>query len=251
MDNIVFEDVLNFKKDKSPTIQPINVEEEKFDKAMQEKMINEITIKEIGHRYNHEKNIIMFMVFTAKRIQLLLRKNVLIEIVDIMFNLSILVLRKAMEINFLILTSLQNRENIFSINPEFFKTFLLGLEYSEQQKSYANEYCKIQNYFTEIEKRMRDNKINNKYLALTGGQTLDLDELGKCLLREISLLNDYMKSIDNVNHTDVVRLIKILKTRIECVNQSNIKFPYIVDKSTMKKFDWILFSTDLDNATFK
>ena len=251
LDGVIFDDVLNFKKDKSPTIQPIAVEEQKFDNTMHEKMLNEITIKEIGHRYNHEKNIIMFMVYTAKRMQLLLRKNIFVDIAEIMFNISLLVLRKGMQINYLILQSLQERTNIFGINPDYFKIFLEGLEYSEQQKSYANEYCKIQNYYSEIEKRMKDNKIINRYINLTTKEELDLELLEKYLKSEIVALNDYMRSIDNNNNREAARLMRILIIRIESVNESNVKFPYIVDKKTMKKFDWVSYSSDLDNTTFK
>lgn len=250
LDNVRFEDVMDFKKEKAPYIQAVNVEEQKFDTKMHEKMLSEITIKEIGHRYNHEKNIVMFMVFTAKRIQLLMRNNILINIAEMLFNISSLVLRKAMEINFLILTSLQNKENIFAINPEFFRVFLTGLEYSEQLKSHANEYCKIQNYFSEIEKRMSVNKLPNSYVGLTSQKRLDLEELEKCLRKEISRLIEYMHSMENQNNKEITRLLKILITRIECVNESNIRFPYIIDKKTMKKFDWINFSSDLDNAQF-
>lgn len=208
----------------------------------------EITIKEIGHRYNHEKNIIMFMVFTAKRIQLLLRKNVFVEIAELLFNVSALVLRKALEINYLILTSLQNRENIFKINADFFRVFLASVEYSEQQKSYANEYCKIQNYFGEIEKRMDLNRLANRYAALTAAKPLNLAELERALRREVAALNDHVRGLDN---QEVIRLLRILITRIECVTDSSSKFPYIVDEKSMRKFDWISFSTDLDSATLK
>lgn len=251
LDNVKFDDYMNFKKDKGPSIQAVQIEEQRFDAQMHEKMLSEITIKEIGHRYNHEKNIIMFMVFTAKRIQLLLRNNILLELAEPLFNVSALVLRKALQINYLILTSLQNKENIFSINPLFFKVFLAGLEYSEQQKSYANEYCKIQNYFSEIEKRMSLNKLANKYASLTSSKQLDLDELEICLKREIQSLVGQMKMMEGNSNKEVARLLRILITRIECVNESSSRFPYIVDKKTMKKFDWIIFSSDLDNATFK
>ena len=251
LDNVKFDDYMDFKKDKGPSIQAVAIEEQRFDAQMHEKMLSEITIKEIGHRYNHEKNIIMFMVFTAKRIQLLLRNNILLELAEPLFNVSALVLRKGLQINYLILTSLQNRENIFSINPVFFKVFLGGLEYSEQQKSYANEYCKIQNYFSEIEKRMGVNKLVNKYASLTSGKQLDLDELEVCLKREIQGLAGQMKLMEGSSNKEVARLLRILITRIECVNESSSRFPYIVDKKSMKKFDWITFSSDLDNATFK
>lgn len=251
LDNVQFEDMRNFKKDPHNTIQPLEVEEQKVDAKMQERMLAEITIKEIGHRYNHEKNIIMFMVFTAKRIQLLLRNNILVDVADLLFNVSALVLRKAMEINFLILTSLQNKENIFKINGDFFRIFLAGLEYSEQQKSYANEYCKIQNYFLEIEKRMDLNRLPNRYKALNASKALNLQELEKALRAEIAALGSHTRSLDNPNNREIVRLLRILITRIECVTESSTKFPYILDEKTMRKFDWIAFSSDLDNATFK
>lgn len=251
LDNVQFEDVRNFKKASGTGIQPVQVEEQRIDTKMQEKMLAEITIKEIGHRYNHEKNIIMFMVFTAKRIQLLLRNNILVDIAELLFNVSALVLRKAMEINYLILTSLQNRQNIFGINGDYFKIFLLGLEYSEQQKSYANEYCKIQNYFSEIEKRMALNKLSNRYQALNNSKSFNLGELEKNLKRETAALVEHTRSLDNPNNREIVRLLKILITRIECVTDSSSQFSYIVEKKSMKKFDWISFSSDLDNATFK
>lgn len=251
LDHVQFEDMRNFKKNSGPAIQVLEVEEQKIDPKTQEKILGEITIKEIGHRYNHEKNIIMFMVFTAKRIQLLLRNNILVDIADLLFNVSALVLRKAMEINYLILTSLQNRENIFKINAEFFRVFLVGVEYSEQQKSYANEYCKIQNYFGEIEKRMGLNRLPNRYHSLTSAKPLNLGDLEKALRREIAALTEHTRSLDNPNNREIVRLLRILITRIECVTDSSSKFPYIIDEKIMRKFDWITFSSDLDNATFK
>ena len=191
------------------------------------------------------------MVYTTKRIQIILRHNILVEIAELLFNISLLVLWKAMSVNYLLLNSLQARQNIFKIHPDYFDVFLGGLEFAEQQKSFANEFCKIQNYANEVEKRITLNNFQNRYSEQMKNQNVEVTVHKKCFKQELAHLSDYCQKIDNSECKDLCRLLRILISRVECVMDSHIFFPYINNKSTLDKFDWVTFSNDFDTASVK
>ena len=53
--------------------QPI--EEQPLDDSAKKDLVRDLAFQEICYRYNHEKNVILFLIYTVKKIQSFLKKG--------------------------------------------------------------------------------------------------------------------------------------------------------------------------------
>ncbi len=121
--NVNFMDQNNLLKygEKKP-LPSKNIQEVSLDANSLKNIEKQIAFREISFRYNHEKNKILFIIYTVKKIQKCIRRNMFQKVMDKLFNISCLLLKKALVLNNCNEVHLQKGNNVYYLNDSYFKS---------------------------------------------------------------------------------------------------------------------------------
>jgi serine/threonine protein kinase len=223
------------------------IEERVLDENERKQILNKLIVKEISYRYSHEKNKIMFIVFTVKRIQKLLMNDILLIATEVLMNLSMLALKKAIMLNDSISCVIISKVNVFSINPQYFSLFVQSPESDEIAKFFATEKLSLAHYLTLIQQRTAINGLPVKYHELIAKPVVPVQELNRHLEAEIENLKSFVSDAESAKNSQHSIFMGIVLQRLRFILNLEKTFPYISDAKAGRKFDWVAFLKEVDN----
>lgn len=203
---------VNFKKDNEKTIDP----------NLEKQILLEMGLKEIGFRYNHERNKILFHIFSVKHLQWALTKPKFAMYADPLFQISLLILKKALVLNNGITYNLNSKENIFKINRDFWQAFISSPYMSETKNLFMSVSAPIQEYLDLVKWRTKDNGFNadlyKRYLDAPNPNLVEVDKELVSQRNRVKALkeNDVAAMSDPVFVSNIECLDKLISTCIMC-----------------------------------
>lgn len=177
-------------------------EEKPVDPSLENQILQEMALQEITYTYNHERNKILFLVFTVKHLQWALTNPKFSLYAEPLFNLSILILKKARVLNEGLIRNLADGNNIFQINPHFWSLYVGSSKLAETRALFVGLSSLLQEYYELVNFRISENgfslKAFDRFLA---GPYADLAQMDQVMLDEkaklavlkatdVELLND-------------------------------------------------------------
>ena len=215
-------------------------EERPIDVDLEKQLINEMAIKEIEFTYNHERNKILFLVFSVKHIQFELTRPECFIYADPFFYASMLILKKARVLNEGLIFNLKARSNIFRIQSEYWNMFISQDHINVVINNFAILSSQLKDYFDIVTRRTEINYLQtNRYDSLLLSMNPSLGEVDNALNSErnkiISIRNGDPKiSQDNIHQLRIDCLLKLIE--VSTNSEQNLK--YIVQTPNgLKKFN--------------
>ena len=225
---------INNKNKKSINIEPINIQEEELN----ENEINNYNkiqkCKKIAKMYSHEKNKILFLVYTVRNIRKIMKISKTNLIIEELFFTTIFLMKKSIILNETNYLSLKNDHNIFNedgfgdfLKSEYFpgiiKRFEMDLPNFEQYLNYL-----INNF--DKENLSGKNKLKWKKFF---EENFEVDEIDKKIEEEYINLIIHLKYGNDLDHEYVLMLVSIYY----CINCEKF-FPYTIGNA---RFEWDAF----------
>ncbi len=217
--------------DKVPFIQPDqmktpspvpskHLEEKPIDPILEHQILQDMALKEISYTYNHERNKILFLVFSVKHIQWSLTNPRFGLYAESFFQLSLLILKKAKVINDGLIHNLSNGNNIFDINAHFWNLYVASPHLAETKLLFASLSSLLQEYFDLVLFRTADNSFNVKvYERFLSVPNPDLALMDRVMLDEKAKVSELKKSDPDLIHdashaSKLTCLEKLIETSI-------------------------------------
>lgn len=129
------------------------IEEQNLDEEAKQGIFNEQVYQEILFRYNHEKNIIYFLIYTVKKTQGFIKKKIFEPMHREMFTVSILLLIKVKTLNSKQELNLDQGNNILLLNQKFFSQVKQSLTYDSIKKIFKGDKPNIEGYLQMLVQR--------------------------------------------------------------------------------------------------
>lgn len=246
-------DIVNFTpvddskniKQNNEMVRPTPINEDTIDPKLEQEIMMEMAMKEVIFTYNHERNKILFLVFSVKHIQWALTDQNFWIYAEPFFKISMLILKKAKVLNDSIAGSLQTCANIFNINQQFWISFVESPNLANTRGIFIGLSSLLQEYLNLIRKRLGDNGISiANYEGFLNPQNIKLGELDKVLESEKSRIqsivqNDEKYKYDPAHSSKVTCIDKLI---YNCIwSEQNLKY-FIKNKDGIyDKFKMELF----------
>jgi serine/threonine protein kinase len=219
--------------DKNITVQ--GVEEKTIDETTRKTIFNDMVSKEIYFRYGHELNKISFLTYTVSFIQNALHYGRFAFLAQHMFNICLLIIKKAIVLTNANLTHLMAKNNIYRLSQVFFDVFCNSKAYNDAQELFTNEIGKLIQYYSLIQRRAGANSVPIVYSNLLNQASPNLLEIDSFITSELGYMK--MKDAVIVDPNDKYQLILINQCAV-CSVESEMRFPYLVQEKGNTKFDW-------------
>ena len=242
------DELLEYNKKKS--IKAKEIEEINLNDSNRKNIEMMLGFQEISYRYHHEKNIILFLMYTVKKIQKLIKSKINKNLISHLFNISILILKKGILLNSKIKQNLIKKENTYFLNQEFFENFINDDKYNNIISIYEKDEKKMIGYFELVIERAKENKIEisyEKYLNLKNPNLIILDNYLNKFFSELRKLAKNEK-FDNESFKKNFYLV-LLSVKF-CIESEKV-FPYLPDsQNSSRKFIWKEFYSNHENLDF-
>ena len=229
--------------------KPQNIQEIALDQKEKKEIELKLAFKEISFRYNHEKNKILFMVYVVKKIQKHLKDGCFQNLLDHLFNLSVLILKKAVVLNECNIIHLNNRTNVYKRNQNYFNAMMQTSEYKKLIDIFMVDRERMIGYLDLLNKRASKSGIylNNRNLIQ---QTMpDLNQVDIAMNGYYSQCRPYMNNQELYDFNKKRSFLLILVSVRFCID-SESKFPYINNQMNMdSKFNWNDFYNSHENLS--
>lgn len=206
-----------------------------------------LAIKEISERYSHEKNKIMFLVFTVKRIQRSFIGGLLLEAAHVLMEISLLIIQKTVEINKGIAYHLGNKVNPMGINLHHFELFCQSQEYAQTLRYFQDEDIYLAHYQHVIADRANQNGLTLETSSLLAKGLIKPSHIDSLLHGHIESLEFFLRETGISKDLPQSTLLRILLKRLNLVIPLDTVIPYFTNTSTYSKFDWENFLINLEN----
>lgn len=196
--------------------------------------------EEIGFRFNHEKNKILFIIYTVKKIEKLLINEKYIKIKKFLLNISAFLLKKALVINRFNIIHITAESNIFDLDDYYFCLIKDSKNFKNIKKNFETDDLKIKNFLDLIIDRIYKNNFSFKRNIIDLNHP-EIDKINKIVKKNLLCIKFFF-SLDDFED-------KILKNIFLCIFYSiNFEehFPYFLDNVSRKKFDWQKFKNELE-----
>ena len=162
---------------------------------IQEEHRIDFNVRLVNNRYIHEKNKVMFINLSIKKIRELIKLNIYPDIEYNFYLTVIFMMKKAMVLADLTLESLKLKENIFEF--EYFDLFLKSQYYSHLVNEFEADIPNFQKYFNYLIEWARSKKLpyfgelNTHIKRMQKRNGLSLGELDKCLRDQLNVLKKF------------------------------------------------------------
>ena len=173
----------------------IRDEEDKARKKLERSQKSDLQVRLVNNRYIHEKNKVMFINLTIKKIRELIKMAIYPDIEYSFYMTVIYLMKKAMLLADLTLKSLKHRKNIFEV--ENFAAFLESKHYLNIISEFQSDIPNFQKYFNYlIEWANTRNlpyvkELDYQISKLNSKGTLSLAQLDKKLISEFQLIRSF------------------------------------------------------------
>ena len=170
----------------------------KFQKEqlrIQEEHRIDFNVRLVNNRYIHEKNKVMFINLSIKKIRELIKMSIYPDIEYNFYLTVIFLMKKAMVLADLTLESLKQKENIFEF--EYFSRFIDSQHYKSIVKEYQADIPNFKKYFNYLVEWARSKKLpyfeelNHHIRNMQKKSGLSLGELDRCLKEQLDVLRKF------------------------------------------------------------
>ena len=203
-------------------------------------------IKEVGKRYYHEKNKILFIVYTVRNIRDLMKKLSIKKLNSFFYCISIYLLKKAIILSDLNLVSLTNGNNIFEQSA--FKEFLDSSYLETLSNCFKNDKPNFERYLEHlIENVIKENLEieTKKILEDFSEDAFILNEIDERVYSLYEKLKDLMGGYNFDPLTSRLFVFSLVSI-FYCINSEKF-FPYKIGD---EKFEWTSFYEIHEKMTF-
>ena len=192
--------------------------------------------KEVARRYYHEKNKILFIVYTVRNIRKLMKVESLTSVHASQYIIAVFLLKKAIILNDLNLMSLISGNNVFEqsgfvefLNSDYFESV------ANNFKTDQPNFGKYMTYLLESKDNLAARAGIDAKLQIVSKEVVALSQLDDIVSEEYLRIKDFSIE-DNVElrHEFILMLVSIFYS-IECEEY----FPY--KKKNNEKFEWTDF----------
>ena len=226
-----------------------NIQEISLDSLAKDKIQRELALKEITFRYNHEKNKILFMVYTVKKIQKSLKDGRFVPLTAELYNFSLMLMKKASVLNECNIIHLQNRTNVYNLNQAYFNDFLGSPEYQQVFQNFVPDRDKLSGYTQLIHKRATDANVYTPYAGILSMPMPNLITIDGILHSIFTVCVKYATSPELHNHERNKEFLLILASTKYCI-ECEERFTYIKNlNNSNEKFNWTVFYDSHENST--
>ena len=159
---------------------------------VQEEHRIDFNVRLVNNRYIHEKNKVMFINLSIKKIRELIKMNIYPDIEYNFYLTVIFLMKKAMVLADLTLESLKLKENIFEF--EYFNLFLKSQHYKNIVQEFKADIPNFHKYFNYLVEWARSKKLpyfeelNSHIRRMQKTDGLSLGELDKSLREQLNVL---------------------------------------------------------------
>jgi serine/threonine protein kinase len=224
------------------------VEEQSAETKLIQQMENDSVIREIGFRYSHEKNKIYYLIFAVKKMQSGLKTMVLSSAECALYNLCLLLLRKAITTNTDSINSLEHRANILKIHPAHFLNFLSSPFLNELKVSFKDDHKKLTEYYDIIFGRAKGRGVALIPHCLLTNKDYSMPVIDQAISNEINGLMLKLKSNEFSSGTKRKKLLQLLVILKQTIGLDS-NFPYFIDRNQAVKFNWGNLYMNIENAS--
>lgn len=223
-------------------IEKKNVEETKCNDTLEKELI----FREISYRYNHEKNKILFIILSAKKILKSLKKGICTFAKKEFYNVSLLLIKKAIVLNNCNIKKLVEKKNIYYFNKTFFEELVNTNKHIEILKIFQQDFEKFENLLKLVINRLQENGIKNdvtKYLEVKNPNLINMD-------KSLNKFYSFLKNFKNNTMDDSERKVLFFNlASIRFCIYSEMIFPYLPNpRNKNRKFNWTEFYDNHENA---
>lgn len=247
------QEVLKMASDEAHSIQAKKVEENNLNDNVAKRLVLADCLREIQYRYFHEANKISFLLKTAQNIFKFVAEDSFRKANFHLLNAALMILKKAMVDNELILRSIMYSKNKLKINNDLFE-FIIKIISTEQIVSSKIEdirKCfaildKIQLYMDDVIKL-----ANEKKVCLIYQDIFDKDNPGEYVLNnaisnEFHELIHYTKKPELKQIEEKNRQFLLILLFVHFSIFADKRFPYLLDERACKKFNFNKFYYDYE-----
>ena len=167
----------------------------KEQQRIQEEHRIDFNVRLVNNRYIHEKNKVMFINLSIKKIRELIKMSIYPDIEYNFYLTVIFLMKKAMVLADLTLESLKLKENIFEF--DYFELFAKSQYYRNIVKEFQADIPNFHKYFNYLIEWARSKKLpyfaelNQHIKMLQNHKGLSLGELDKCLREQFDVLRGF------------------------------------------------------------
>ena len=222
------------------------VKDDESDSNQAELQQYQLQMKEVAKRYYHEKNKILFIVYTVRNIRELMKNLSIKQLNSYFYCISIYLLKKAIILSDLNLMSLTNGNNIFEQSG--FKDFLESSYLNTIADCFKNDKPNFEKYLEYL----IDNVIKENLEAETKNILEDfssdafiLNEIDERVYNLYNKLNDLMYE-SKIDQTFARSFLLNLVSIFYCINSEKF-FPYRIGD---EKFEWTSFYEIHEKMTY-
>lgn len=218
---------------------------------MQQQILKEhqrdFNVRLVNNRYVHEKNKIMFINLTIKKVRELIKLGIYQNLESSLYRSVIYLMKKAMLLARLVLRSLEEQNNIFDL--DHFQQFIGSRYYKDIMQDFRTDIPNFEKYFNYLvewaqkQKKTYIKDLEKKIESLRSNKTLSPSELDFLLNHEFDILAHF--PIENfalsyIVHSSVEDSAEMSRSQILRAIDSNINLSSSV--SEMKRdFYTVLF----------
>ena len=226
-----------------------NIQEVSLDSLARGQIQRDLALKEITFRYNHEKNKILFMVYTVKKIQKCLKDGHLLPMTPDLYNLSLILMKKASVLNECNIIHLQNKTNVYNLNQNYFNDFLASPDYQQVFQIFLSDRSKLSGYMDLINRRAMEANVFSPYsslLSMPMPNLMTLDNILSDIFKACLKYHGAPELNDPYRKREYLFILASTRYCIECED----RFTYIKDINTSnEKFNWTTFYDSHENSS--
>jgi hypothetical protein len=202
--------------------------------------------KEISRRYYHEKNKILFIIYSVRNVRPLMKVKEFDHLKSFYYCIAVYLLKKAITLSQLNYMSLVNGNNIFE-QPGF-EDFLESSHLDAIVNCFKTDIPHFETYFNYlIDKAFKENMENKLTLILADfdEESFVLDEIDERVFNLFSELRNRLE--DHKEESELnLKFVGNLVSIFYCINSERF-FPY---KIKGEKFDWTSFYKVHESMTY-
>lgn len=202
--------------------------------------------REIARRYYHEKNKILFIIYSVRNVRPLMKVKEFDHLKSYYYCIAVYLLKKAITLSQLNYMSLINGNNIFE--QDGFEEFLESSHLDGIVSCFKTDIPHFETYFKYlIEKAFKENMENKLKMILADfdEESFVLDEIDERVFNLFTELRNRLEDHREENELNLKFLANLVSI-FYCINSERF-FPY---KIKGEKFDWTSFYKVHESMTY-
>jgi serine/threonine protein kinase len=228
-------------------LTPKNISENPQLKKSKTVVTDEEVLNELDFRYRHEKNKILFLIYTVKKIQKYLKMGFFVKRKYEFYNISIFLIKKALTMNILNIKNLDNQMNYYNLNSEYFERLEKNTERRQKIiQIFKEDMNDLESYLNLLLERAKNEKIQIQHMYCLEQPIPDLFIVNNFILQWNLNLKDFLNTEEIREIDDIKKKVSFLIYSISlCIDLKD--FNYITERN--EKFNWKEFYERHENLS--